>query len=129
MAAIQDSLQTSHYSKAVYWLWRPETAIAHADRTCIGTGASRTLAKVLGNDAQTFTATGYLADEPLDDLRQFLVEPALQHRPQELADKVFKRARLNPHRKLFRAPAIALDRGELREGSRRGIRNNPFAGL
>jgi hypothetical protein len=29
--AIHDSLQTSHYSKAVYRLWRPETAIAHAD--------------------------------------------------------------------------------------------------
>jgi hypothetical protein len=91
MAAIQDSLHTSHYSKAVYRLWRPETAIAHADlddnpatnaeagwapliptppypayssnMTCIGTGASRMLANVLGSDAQTFTATWYLADD------------------------------------------------------------------
>ena len=31
MASINDSLLTSHYSKAVYRLWRPETAIAHAD--------------------------------------------------------------------------------------------------
>jgi len=89
MAAIHDSLQTSHYSKAVYRLWRPETAIAHADlddnpatsaetgwtpliptppypayssnMTCIGTGASRMLADVLGSDAQTFAATWYNA--------------------------------------------------------------------
>jgi hypothetical protein len=90
MAAIHDSLQTSHYSKAVYRLWRPETAIAHADlddnpatgtesgwapliptppypayssnMTCIGTGASRMLANVLASDAQTFTATWYTTD-------------------------------------------------------------------
>jgi hypothetical protein len=90
-AAIHDSLQTSHYSKAVYRLWRPETAIAHADlddnpatnaeagwtpliptppypafssnMTCIGTGASRMLANVLGSDAQIFTATWYRADD------------------------------------------------------------------
>jgi hypothetical protein len=31
--------------------------------TCIGTGASRMLANVLGSDAQTFTATWYLADD------------------------------------------------------------------
>jgi hypothetical protein len=86
-ASMHDSVQTSHYSKAVYRLWRPETAIANADvdnnpatdadttwapliptppypayasnMTCIGTGASRMLANVLGNDAQTFTATWY----------------------------------------------------------------------
>jgi len=91
LATIHDSLQTSHYSKAVYRLWRPETAIAHADvdnnpatdaepgwtpliptppypayssnMTCIGTGASRMLAHVLGNDAQTFTATWYTATD------------------------------------------------------------------
>jgi len=91
MAAIHDSLQTSHYSKAVYRLWRPETAIAHADlddnpatspetgwtpliptppypayssnMTCIGTGASRMLADVLGSDAQTFAATWYTAGD------------------------------------------------------------------
>ncbi|HEY1875307.1 MAG TPA: vanadium-dependent haloperoxidase [Steroidobacteraceae bacterium] len=90
-AAIHDSLQTSHYSKAVYRLWRPETAIAHADlddnpatnaeagwtpliptppypafssnMTCIGTGASRMLANVLGSDAQIFTATWYRAGD------------------------------------------------------------------
>jgi len=88
-ASIHDSLQTSQNSKAVYRLWRPETAIAHADidnndatvaepgwvpliptppypayssnMTCIGTGASRMLANVLGDDAQTFTATWYTA--------------------------------------------------------------------
>jgi len=91
LATIHDSLQTSHYSKAVYRLWRPETAIAQADvdnnpatdaepgwtpliptppypayssnMTCIGTGASRMLAHVLGNDAQTFTATWYTATD------------------------------------------------------------------
>ena len=88
-ASIHDSLQTSQYSKAVYRLWRPETAIANADvdnnpateadttwapliptppypayasnMTCIGTGAARMLANVLGGDAQTFTATWYTA--------------------------------------------------------------------
>jgi hypothetical protein len=91
MASMHDSLQTSHYSKAVYRLWRPETAIAHADldnnpatdmesgwtpliptppypayssnMTCIGTGASRMLANALGGDAQTFTATWYTATD------------------------------------------------------------------
>jgi hypothetical protein len=91
LATIHDSLQTSHSSKAVYRLWRPETAIAHADlddnpatdaeagwtpliptppypayssnMTCIGTGASRILAQVLGSDAQTFTATWYTAND------------------------------------------------------------------
>lgn len=31
-ASIHDSLQTSQYSKSVYRLWRPETAIALADQ-------------------------------------------------------------------------------------------------
>jgi hypothetical protein len=91
MAAVHDSIQTSHHSKAVYRLWRPETAIAHADvddtpatdaeagwapliptplypayssnMTCIGASASRMLADVLGNDAQTFKATWYTASD------------------------------------------------------------------
>ena len=86
-ASMHDSVQTSQHSKAVYRLWRPETAIANADvdnnpatdadttwvpliptppypayagnMTCIGTGASRMLANLLGSDAQTFTATWY----------------------------------------------------------------------
>jgi hypothetical protein len=86
-ASMHDSILTSHSSKAVYRLWRPETAIAHADlddnpatdaepgwapliptppypayssnMTCLGTGASRMLAHVLGSDAQSFTATWY----------------------------------------------------------------------
>lgn len=85
-----DSLQTSQYSKEIYRLWRPETAIANADidnnpnteaekdwrphvvtppypayasnMTCIGAGTSRMLANLLGGDAQTFSATWYLAD-------------------------------------------------------------------
>jgi hypothetical protein len=89
MASIHDGLQTSQNSKAVYRLWRPETAIAEAgfdnndatdaeagwapliptppypafasNMTCIGTGAARMLANVLGSDAQTFTATWYTA--------------------------------------------------------------------
>jgi hypothetical protein len=84
-AAMHDSILTSHSSKAVYRLWRPETAIAHADidnnpataaepgwapliptppypayssdMTCVATGASRMLAHVLTSDAQSFTAT------------------------------------------------------------------------
>jgi hypothetical protein len=88
-ASIHDSLQTSQNSKAVYRLWRPETAIALADQdnnpateaevgwtplvltpaypayssnmTCIGAGAARMLANILGSDAQTFTATWYSA--------------------------------------------------------------------
>jgi hypothetical protein len=88
-ASMHDSLLTSHSSKAVYRLWRPETAIAHADvddnpatdaepgwapliptppypayssnMTCLGTGASRMLAHVLGSDPQSFTATWYAA--------------------------------------------------------------------
>jgi hypothetical protein len=88
-ASMNDGVVTSHTSKAVYRLWRPETAIANADidnndatvaepgwvpliptppypayasnMTCLGTGASRMLANVLGDDAQTFTATWYTA--------------------------------------------------------------------
>jgi hypothetical protein len=88
-AAMHDSILTSHSSKAVYRLWRPETAIAHADiddnpatvaepgwapliptppypayssdMTCLATGASRMLAHVLRSDAQSFTATWYTA--------------------------------------------------------------------
>jgi hypothetical protein len=88
-ASMHDSILTSHSSKAVYRLWRPETAIAHADvddnpatdaepgwapliptppypayssdMTCLATGASRMLAHVLRNDAQSFTATWYTA--------------------------------------------------------------------
>jgi hypothetical protein len=84
-ASMHDSILTSHSSKAVYRLWRPETAIAHADvddnpatdaepgwapliptppypaytsdMTCLATGASRMLAHVLASDAQSFTAT------------------------------------------------------------------------
>jgi hypothetical protein len=75
-ASMHDSILTSHYSKAVYRLWRPETAIAHADldnnpatppeagwtpliptppypayssnMTCIGSGASRMLGMCWG---------------------------------------------------------------------------------
>jgi hypothetical protein len=89
LASVHDSILTSHSSKAVYRVWRPETAIAHADldnnpatdpepgwtpliptppypayssnMTCIGTGASRMLADVLGSDAQSFAATWYTA--------------------------------------------------------------------
>jgi len=85
--SLHDSLQTSQASKAVYRLWRPETAIANADidnnpatdadagwvpliptppypayasnMTCLGTGGSRMLANLLGSDAQSFTATWY----------------------------------------------------------------------
>lgn len=87
--SMHDSILTSHSSKAVYRLWRPETAIAHADldnnpatdaepgwapliptppypayssdMTCLATGASRMLAHVLRSDAQSFTATWYTA--------------------------------------------------------------------
>jgi hypothetical protein len=89
LAAAHDGILTSHSSKAVYRVWRPETAIANADldnnaatdaepgwapliptppypayssdMTCIGTGASRMLAHVLGSDAQSFAATWYTA--------------------------------------------------------------------
>jgi hypothetical protein len=36
-----------------------------SNMTCIGTGASRMLANVLGSDAQTFTATWYRADDTI----------------------------------------------------------------
>jgi len=89
MASMHDGLLTSQHSKAVYRLWRPETAIAFADQdnnaateaevgwtplvptpaypayasnmTCLGTGAARMLANLLGNDAQTYSATWYSA--------------------------------------------------------------------
>jgi len=89
MATTHDSILTSHSSKAVYRLWRPETAIANgdldnnpatdpepgwtpliptppypaysSDMTCIGTGASVMLAHILGSDVQTFAATWYTA--------------------------------------------------------------------
>jgi hypothetical protein len=88
-ASMHDSVQNTQHAKAVYRLWRPETAIANADvdnnpateadttwvpliptppypaypsnMTCIGTGASRMLANLLGSDAQTFSATWYTA--------------------------------------------------------------------
>jgi len=88
-ASMHDSILTSHSSKAVYRLWRPETAIAHADvddnpatvaepgwapliptppypayssdMTCLATGASQMVAHVLGSDAQSFTVTWYTA--------------------------------------------------------------------
>jgi len=90
MVSLHDSLLTSHNSKAVYRLWRPETAIAHADiddnsateaeagwtplvttppypayssnMTCLGAGGARMLANILGSDAQTFNAVWYAAD-------------------------------------------------------------------
>lgn len=89
MASMHDSLLTSHYSKEVYRLWRPETAIANADidnnaateadkewrplvitppypayssnMTCLGAGISTMIANVLGSDAQKYTATWYTA--------------------------------------------------------------------
>ena len=86
--SIQDGLQTSHTSKFIYRLWRPETAIDQADvdnnpdtdaipgwvpllvtppypshssnMTCIGASAARALTNVFGTDAKSFTATWYL---------------------------------------------------------------------
>jgi hypothetical protein len=83
--AMHDGLQTSHTSKFVYNLWRPVTAIANAaddsnpatvpDATwtpllgtppypshssnvaCIGTSASRVLARALGSDMIPFNVT------------------------------------------------------------------------
>jgi hypothetical protein len=91
-ASVHDSVQTSHTSKFIYRLWRPETAIdqagldsnpdtlaeagwqpllvtppypSHASNmTCIGTGAARMLANVFGDDAQSFTATWYTGASP-----------------------------------------------------------------
>jgi hypothetical protein len=85
--SIHDSIQTSQTSKFAYRLWRPETAIAHADidgnpatvadngwtpllttppypghagnMSCIGAGAARMLANVFGTDARSFTAAWY----------------------------------------------------------------------
>ena len=84
-ASMHDGLQTSHTSKFIYQLWRPVTAIANAfddnndattpDATwapllatppypshasnvgCIGTSASRALARALGNDQISFSVT------------------------------------------------------------------------
>jgi hypothetical protein len=94
MVAIHDSLQTSHTSKFVYRLWRPVTAVTGADiddndetladsswtpllftppypshasnAACIGTGAARTLANVLGNDMIPFRATWYRDEDSGD---------------------------------------------------------------
>ena len=91
-ASVHDSLQTSHTSKFVYRLWRPETAIDQAgvdnnDSTapetawppllttppypshssnmqCIGAGAARMLANVFGSDTASFTATWYTGASP-----------------------------------------------------------------
>jgi hypothetical protein len=90
MVSLHDSLLTAHTSKMVYKLWRPESAIAHADidnnpatdaepgwtplvttppypayssnMTCLGAGGARMLANILGGDEQTFTAAWYAAD-------------------------------------------------------------------
>jgi hypothetical protein len=90
MVSLHDSLLTAHASKLVYRLWRPETAIAHADiddnpatdaepgwtplvttppypayssnMTCLGAGGARMLANILGGDDQAFTAAWYAAD-------------------------------------------------------------------
>ena len=90
-ATMFDSLQTAHTSKFIYRLWRPETAIAAADiddndrtdadpswvpllttppypshssnASCIGTGASRMLANVLGTDLMHFHATWYSSND------------------------------------------------------------------
>ncbi len=84
-ASMHDGLMTSHSSKFAYHLWRPITAIAHADAdmndattadatwtpllgtppypshasnvSCIGTSASRVLAQALGNDQIPFSVT------------------------------------------------------------------------
>jgi hypothetical protein len=89
LASAHDSLLTSQNSKAIYRLWRPETAIANADvdnndatdkeagwtplittpaypayasnMTCIGAGSARMLANLLGSDAQNFNAVWYTA--------------------------------------------------------------------
>ena len=104
-AAMHDSILTSHSSKAVYRLWRPETAIAHADidnnpatdaepgwapliptppypayssdMTCITTGASRMVAHVLGSDAQSFTVTWYAATGGVVDTQPYTSLSAL----------------------------------------------------
>jgi hypothetical protein len=90
--SIHDSVQTSHTSKFIYGLWRPETAVAAADiddnpatvaepgwvpllvtppyashasnMSCIGSGAAQMLANVFGTDAKSFLATWYTGDAP-----------------------------------------------------------------
>jgi hypothetical protein len=104
-ASMHDSIMTSHSSKAVYRLWRPETAIAHADidnnpatdaepgwapliptppypayssdMTCITTGASRMVAHVLGSDVQSFTVTWYAATGEVVDTQPYTSLSAL----------------------------------------------------
>ena len=107
-ASLFDGLQTSQTSKFVYRLWRPVTAVADAgndnnDATeteagwtpllgtppypshasnmqCIGASAAKMLANVFGDDAQSFTATWYLADgtvlhaEPYESLWQMALD-------------------------------------------------------
>lgn len=107
-ASMFDGLQTSQTSKFVYRLWRPVTAVAGAgtdnnDATetedgwtpllgtppypshasnmqCIGASAAKMLANVFGDDAQSFTATWYLADgtvvhaEPYESLWQMALD-------------------------------------------------------
>lgn len=106
-AAVHDSLQTSHTSKFVYRLWRPEFAVPRADiddndatvadpawtpllftppypshssnMSCIGTGASRMLANVVGTDARTFKATWFAADNSVVHSEQYNSFFALAH--------------------------------------------------
>jgi len=87
LVSMHDSLLTSHYSKEIYRLWRPESAIANADvdenpatdadkawrplvitppypayasnMTCLGAGSARMLANLLGSDEQAFSASWY----------------------------------------------------------------------
>jgi hypothetical protein len=96
--AIHDGIHTTHTSKFVYGVWRPVTAIRHADGdlnpateadvtwlpmiatppypsyagnlVVIGAGAARTLQLVLGTDAATVTATWTQTGQP-DVVRQF----------------------------------------------------------
>lgn len=97
--SMHDSLQTAQTSKFVYRLWRPETAIAHADiddnpgttaqdgwvpllvtppypshgsnMACIGAGAARMLANVFGTDAKSFTATWYSTSSTIVHSQQY----------------------------------------------------------
>jgi hypothetical protein len=90
--SIHDSVLTSHTSKFIYRLWRPETALAAADiddnpatvaepgwapllvtppyashasnMSCIGSGAAQMLANVFGTDAKSFSATWYTGAAP-----------------------------------------------------------------
>src|SRR5204862_7725368 len=94
-------------------------------------GAGSDVFQPVANRAAVATLTGCLLyarlverfgelglDQPFEDLRQLLIEPTLQYRPQQLAHEVFEGAGLQAHRKLIGAPLLALDRGEL--GKRRG---------